>query len=284
MNEKKTCYLCGSTEFEKLEGSVRDDASLDVLCCKNCSLVSLSSFDHIDENFYENDMMHGGEVNVKNWLEQTKDDDSRRFRFLKKELKNKKVLDFGCGNGGFLKRSKKLAKKVAGIDLQTSMADFYKKNNLEVFQDIGQIEDKFDLITMFHVLEHIKDPIELLKRLGESLTPEGQIIIEVPSSDDALLSIYKNPAFSHFTYWSCHLFLFNEKTLLEVIEKAGFRVNYLKYVQRYGFANHLYWQIAKKPGGHKKLWFMNCKVMNWFYEKALASVKATDTLVVSISK
>jgi len=279
MSKENKCYLCGGNNFKKLEGNVRDNSSLDVLCCENCSLVFLSSFEHIDENFYENDGMHGGNVDVKMWRKQTKDDDNRRFKFLKKQIKNKTIMDFGCGNGGFLTFAKIVAKKAVGVELQKAQEDFYKKNNLEVFFNIDGISDKFDFITLFHVLEHLKDPIAMLKKLGSKLNKNGEIIIEVPNSNDALLSLYKNEAFMNFTHWSCHLFLFNEQTILDTVKQAGFKVNYIKHVQRYGFCNHLYWQIRKKPGGPKKLWFVNK-----LYEKSLAQLKATDTIIVSISK
>lgn len=285
MGKEKTCYLCGCDEAEKLDGVVRDNPALEVLQCKNCSLVFLSSFEHIKDGFYENDGMFGGSsVDVKKWLESTKDDDKRRFKFLKKEIKDKKVLDFGCGNGGFLINAQKTSQKAAGIELQKSLAEFYAEKGLEVASDIEHISEKFDFITMFHVLEHIKDPTEILQKLGSKLTPDGQIIIEVPNSNDALISIYKNYSFMNFTYWSCHLYLFNEQTLSSIIENAGFKLNYLKHVQRYSFTNHLWWQFFKKPGGHKKLWFLNCKVLNHFYEKSLARLNATDTIIASISK
>ena len=119
---QKACYLCGHSDFEKLDGIVRDNPELEILKCKNCSLVFLSSFEHISDCFYEEDGMfgglHGGKLDVKKWLGQSKDDDNRRFNFLKKELKDKKVLDFGCGNGGFFTKAKTIAKKVLGIELQ----------------------------------------------------------------------------------------------------------------------------------------------------------------------
>jgi len=280
----KTCYLCEHSDFEKLDGVVRDNPELDVLRCKNCSLVFLSSFEHICDCFYENGGMFGGSVDAEKWIKETKDDDERRFKFLKKEIKNKKVLDFGCGNGGFLTRAKTVAKKVAGIELQKSMESFYIENGLEVVQNIDEVDEKFDFITLFHVLEHLKDPVELLKSLGAKLEADGQIIIEVPNANDALITIYKNYWFMRFTYWGCHLFLFNKQTLLDLVEKAGFKINYLKQVQRYGPTNHFWWQFFKKPGGHKKLWFLNWRWLNRWYEKSLASLNATDTLVVSISK
>jgi len=284
MTEERKCYLCGHNDFEKLEGVVRDNSELDVLKCKNCSLVFLSSFEHICDEFYQEGGMHGGNVDIKKWLEETKDDDSRRFNFLKKEIKGKKVLDFGCGNGGFLKRAKKNTQKTVGIELQKSMESFYVHNGLEVFQNVDEVDEKFDFITLFHVLEHLKDPIELLKELGTKLNEDGQIIIEVPNANDALITIYKNYWFMRFTYWSCHLFLFNEQTLPEVAEKARFKVNYLRKVQRYGPTNHFWWQFFKKPGGHKKLWFLNWGFLNKWYEKSLAGLNATDTIIMSISK
>lgn len=286
------CYLCGNKEFEKLEGTVRDNKDLEVLKCKNCSLVFLSSFEHICEDFYSEDGMFGGggkcgeNVDVQNWLEQTKDDDVRRYNFLKGKCKGKNVLDFGCGNAEFLRLIKPIASQVAGIELQKSMQEYYKKIGIKVYSDIDEIPKGFhpNVITMFHVLEHLKDPVEMLKKLGDKLAHAGEIIIEVPQSEDALLTLYKNKAFMDFTYWSCHLYLFNEATLRNLVARAGFKINYLKHVQRYGFANHLYWQIAKKPGGHKKLWFLNWSWLNKLYEKSLAKIGATDTIVVSISK
>lgn len=284
MNKEDNCYLCESNKFEKLKVGVRDNPKIDVLQCENCSLVFLSSFDHINDDFYKNGGMHGGEIDVESWFKNTKDDDTRRFKFLKKQIKNKKVLDFGCGNGGFLNNAKKITQKAVGVDLQKSLQDFYAKNELEVYSSINEVSEKFDYITIFHVLEHLPDPIELLKSMESKLSENGEIIIEVPNSNDALVTIYNNWAFMNFTYWSCHLFLFNEQTLLETIKKAGYKVNYLKHVQRYGFTNHLWWKFFKQPGGHKKLWTPNCCCINKIYSKILAKLKATDTIVVSISK
>jgi hypothetical protein len=55
--------------------------------------------------------------------------------------------------------------------------------------------------------------------LTSLLNEDGEIIIEVPSSEDALLTLYKNASFSKFTYWSQHLFLFNQQTISELVKK-----------------------------------------------------------------
>ena len=57
-------------------------------------------------------------------------------------------------------------------------------------------------------LEHLADPRGTLVQLAQHLRPHGRIVVEVPSSADALLTLYDCDAFRRFTYWSQHLFLF----------------------------------------------------------------------------
>jgi 2-polyprenyl-3-methyl-5-hydroxy-6-metoxy-1,4-benzoquinol methylase len=61
------------------------------------------------------------------------------------------------------------------------------------------------LITAFHVVEHLPDPRAILKALANMLAKNGRMVIEVPSSEDVLLTLYDSDAFQRFTYWSQHL-------------------------------------------------------------------------------
>jgi len=137
---------------------------------------------------------------------------------------------------------------------------------------------------MFHVLEHISDPRSMLIELRKFLADEGQIIIEVPNAGDALLTLYQCEQFSHFTYWSCHLFLFTAKTLEMLFSQINLKVNYIKHVQRYPLSNHLYWIAKGRPGGHQKWHFLNSAELHASYEKQLAAIAKSDTIVASISK
>ena len=110
------------------------------------------------------------------------------------------------------------------------------------------MNDRYDIITLFHVLEHMPDPRSSLISLGEKLHPHGELIIEVPNANDALLSLYQSPDFKKFAYWSCHLFVFNEYSLATLIRQAGYKVNYIKQNQRYPLSNHLHWLSRGKPG------------------------------------
>jgi 2-polyprenyl-3-methyl-5-hydroxy-6-metoxy-1,4-benzoquinol methylase len=277
----ESCYLCGEKSFVKRPGRVRDNEELDILECRSCGLVFLSSFAHIGKNFYENSQMHDKEINIEDWIRTTAEDDERRFITFKSLILNKTILDFGCGNGGFLARAKKIASLAVGIEPERRLQTYFQKEQLNVFSDINDLNQCFDVITLFHVLEHIPDPKNLLKQLAGKLSATGCIIIEVPNADDALLTLYKSDAFSYFTYWSCHLFLFNVNTLSLLAKKAGLKTNYIKQVQRYPLSNQLYWLSEKRPGGHVQWSYLNSKELHDAYEKQLGSVGCCDTLIAS---
>jgi hypothetical protein len=86
----------------------------------------------------------------------------------------------------------------------------------------------------------LQDPRKILAELGDLLGPKARLIVEVPSADDALLTLYDCDAFQRFTYWSQHLFLFNASTLMLLAKQAGLRVIATQHYQRYPLSNHLY--------------------------------------------
>ncbi|QKF83324.1 class I SAM-dependent methyltransferase [Halarcobacter ebronensis] len=278
------CKLCGSNKHRKRSGSVRDNKDLDIYECCNCGLVYLSESYQISDTFYENSKMHSS-FDFEKWRKQTFEDDSRRFESLKNTITNKKLLDFGSGNGGFLKLAKNVCTKVCGVELEKAVKEYYEKDKIELFSNLNECNKKFDIITSFHVIEHIKEPIEILEKLKSMLNDKGRLIIEVPNANDALLTIYESEAFSHFTYWSCHLYLYTQYTLSLLAKKAGLKVEFIKHIQRYPLSNHLYWLSKNAPGGHEK-WgnFLDSKELTNAYESQLATLNATDTIIASFTK
>jgi len=282
------CYLCGCQDSAVRPGSVRDNQEIDVLECEGCGLVYLSSLNHIENGHYENSGMHDGDTpDISAWLKETATDDERRYQFLKEKIVNNAVLDFGCGAAGFLDRAKTIATTVAGIELETVLQPSFNERELSVYpalQNAIDIDERYSLITAFHVVEHLSDPVRILQNLSQLLAGGGEIIVEVPSSNDILLTLYSNDPFQNFTYWSQHLFLFNATTIQMLIKKAGLKLNWTKHIQRYSLSNHLYWLAKGKPGGHKEWNFMDSDELNRQYEQQLASLGVTDTIMVSISK
>ena len=276
------CYLCNTASFKSRKGQVRDAPNIGILECINCGLVTLSSLQHIHAGFYEDSGMHGAKITpMDNWLKDTDGDDQRRFDSLKTILPNNKLLDFGCGAGGFLNKARQLASSVAGIELEQRVHKYWH-DQISIYPSIESAGGGYDLITAFHVVEHLPDPISIIKTLAAKLSDNGRMIVEVPSSEDALLTLYDSSAFQHFTYWSQHLFLFNAETLGILAKRAGLRVVSIQQYQRYPLSNHLHWLSHGKPGGHEKWAFLDSPELKVAYANALASVAKCDTLIAHL--
>ena len=281
------CYLCESTNYTKRDGSVRDNKSLDIYECDECGLVFLSDFSHIDDSYYEESNMNQDITSeMSNWLKETNEDDTRRYEFIQNSIVSQDILDFGSGAGGFLLKANSLVNSSTGLELDRKVESHYKLNNINYENDIDNLkENSFDTITMFHVLEHLPNPIDTLSKLIKSLKQNGSLIVEVPNANDALLTLYKNKPFSNFTYWSCHLYLYTQHTLTMLAKKVGLQVEFVKYIQRYPLSNHMYWLSQGKPAGHKH-WgnFLDSPKLNSEYESSLASFGATDTIIAKFKK
>lgn len=278
------CYLCQSSAFITRKGEVRDAIGMKIIECKDCGLVTLDATDHIVPGFYENSGMHGAELMpINEWLRESEEDDQRRFEMVKTMLPNKRLLDFGCGAAGFLKYANSLAANVTGIELEKRVRDYWK-GQIKIVPRIEAAGGGYDLITAFHVIEHLSDPRVDLASLGGLLKTNGRMIVEVPSANDALLTLYDCDAFQRFTYWSQHLFLFNASTFEMLARQAGLRVLAVQHYQRYPLSNHLHWLSQGKPGGHKRWAFLDSNELASAYSSTLAALGKTDTLIVHLER
>jgi len=292
------CYICGGNKISKVSGKVRDNDKLEILKCDWCGLKFLSnypSFDHIGNSFYESSQMRkeDKEKEITEMLEAAKEDDDRRYALLEDEIKGKFILDFGCGAGGFLMNIQKndyrgSSLSVCGIEPERRVREYLAEKGYNVFESYEialeghqKIGLSFDYITLFHTLEHLARPRETLKQLKTLLSPGGKIVIEVPHADDALLETYECKAFSDFTYWSCHLFLFNENSFDYLSKELGMKMS-CKYIQRYSLSNHVWWMTKGRPGGHKEMTFLNDERLMEEYERVLAENEVTDTIWVEL--
>jgi SAM-dependent methyltransferase len=172
------CYLCSGARFFKRPGAVRDDPSLEILECEECSLVFLSSHDHVGQVPYLQAGQRGlgdGSLSIDHWLRVSAGDDNRRVHYLADKIPNASVLDFGCGAGGFLSKAKSICARVAGIDTEDVFHKSYQERGLDVFGDLKAAKDsglRWDYVTAFHVVEHLTDPISALRSLAGLLEPE----------------------------------------------------------------------------------------------------------------
>jgi SAM-dependent methyltransferase len=106
-----------------------------------------------------------------------------------------KILDVGSGSGEWLAVLKQAGHRVCGVEPDPFYGEFARQRyavqvETKGILDLARPENPFDVITLFHVLEHLPDPLAALQNFREWLTPGGLLIIEVPNTN----SVHQNPA------------------------------------------------------------------------------------------
>jgi SAM-dependent methyltransferase len=140
-----------------------------------------------------------------------------------------RYLDVGCGSGGSLGVAQALGWRTAGIEVDTAAAEKARRFASEIH--VGDAltapfaPGRFDVVTAFHVLEHVPDPVAVVRRMLGWLAPGGLAIIEVPNAGGLGAGLFGGA-------WSGlelprHLSHFTPESLTRVIEKAGGRVVWL---------------------------------------------------------
>tara|TARA_B100000989_G_C19486794_1_gene447860 strand:+ start:368 stop:1252 length:885 start_codon:yes stop_codon:yes gene_type:complete len=260
------------------------DGDFKVLIDKSSDLLFLEK-NSLPENYYQESPEAAGFDNFfkKNGYFE---DDLRRFNFLKKYIKNNNyLLDVGSEWGGFLKLSKDYCKKVEGAELNQIALEYVEKNlKIKVHKDLKLVNDKPDLLTMFHVLEHIPYQLNFLNLAYEKLKSGGNIVIEVPHANDYLLKKINLPEVKDFLFWNEHLVLHTKNSLKAFVDSAGFIEAKIFHIQRYGFLNHFGWLHDRKPGGHEKYLDNFNKDLNDSYCRWLIETENTDTLICVAKK
>ncbi len=130
------------------------------------------------------------------------------------------ILDVGSGGGEFAYLLQTLGHQVQGIEPNKGYAEYsigeYGLNvHVGFVQDVIIPQHSFDLITIWHVLEHTDNPFAVLTKLHTLLKSQGILIVEVPNIE----AICQSPK---STFHEAHIFHFNIATLTRLAEKAGF--------------------------------------------------------------
>jgi len=209
-------------------------------------------------------------------------DTERRYKKYRQFVVNKKICDFGCGEGNFLRLSKPFAESVFGVEIQKNFNNTINNEGIKCFLKLEELTEQLDTIFLFHCLEHLPDPSKTLKEIYEKLkvNSEGKIVVEVPHARDFLLDQLELESFKNFTLWSQHLILHTRDSLHLFLADAGFKNIHIEGIQRYGLSNHLNWLKNGKPGGHKSpLSIIETKNLKNSYADALSKLDANDTLV-----
>lgn len=147
-----------------------------------------------------------------------------------------KVLDIGCGSGNFLADLKELEWDVYGIDPSAIAVRVAQERGLTKVRR-GYVESAdfpksfFDVVTLFHVFEHVVNPDAVLAGIKKILKPGGKLVIGVPNFKSFGSAV-------HGKYWAglsfpLHYFHYNKETLVALLRRHGFSVAQIGYANMF---------------------------------------------------
>lgn len=150
----------------------------------------------------------------------------KKYRMIKRYVPQGSILDIGCGTGDFLNHFLKKNWNVTGIEPSDSAREIAnRKNNQQIFEEkkLPSFSNKtFDVVTMWHVLEHVHELNQRVETVHRLLKDDGVFIFSVP--------IYESWDATHYdTFWAAwdvprHLYHFSQATIKTLLEKQHFQL------------------------------------------------------------
>lgn len=198
--------------------------SFKLVKCRNCGLefVNPRPSREILERFYGTPGYPAHEASNSALVS------SFRVNFLGTLLPKSRLLDYGCGGGSFLKTAQDDGWITTGIEPSPVGRKNAQDLGVEVY---GKIEDlpgqkRFDLVTMFHVLEHVPDLYSVLSLVKSVMTENGVLVVEVPNISSFRTMVYKFPGIRNidderYRAFPIHLYGFNRRTLARLLLRNG---------------------------------------------------------------
>lgn len=273
--------------FEPYFPRVRDREDVSVLICKLTQVLILNRTDHQSIEHYEqrDDFNYWGSKSRKEAAQSTAEETALRKKRIADRVAGAHWLDVGTGAGGILDELRSEAASCAAVEPHKASRKALSDDGYKVFARAEELpKNQYDVVTLFHSLEHFVTPIPIMKSIYQSMRPGGSVRIEVPHAKDALISRYESAAFKNFTFWSEHLILHTQASLIALLKYTGFENIKVSGLQRYPLSNHLYWLSKGKPGGHEIWADLSTTSLSISYEATLKELDMTDTLIVWAEK
>jgi 2-polyprenyl-3-methyl-5-hydroxy-6-metoxy-1,4-benzoquinol methylase len=229
--DHETCPACGSTRiidwYSAPDRFLLKDKAYHLYCCTICTLAWVGNppppeeiMEHYGDQYHSivSEGKEGGKEDVSSkWRP--------AIRAIEKHRSGGAILDMGCSSGNFLRSLSRDRWKPYGIEINTATAERAgNEAGAEVFNgDVLDAEyppDTFDVVTAFDVLEHMYQPVEVLKKVKTWLKPDGIVFLQVPN-------ILSWEARFFGSYWfgldvPRHLFHFSPKSLKTIGRTLGF--------------------------------------------------------------
>lgn len=230
------CFFCGSPFTKELfwarEYVLFEVKKYRLVRCNNCHLVFLNPQPTKEElkRFYTREYFCSPEDKFRSSMPSFMilDKVKEATRFKKKGM----LLDIGCGPGSFLQRMQRHGWRVHGLDIshiacQLASERVGKDNIFEgdLFS-VNLPKGHYDVITLWHLIEHLNDPVKILRRIHALLKDDGLLIVCCPNFGSWLRLIFKDSWYPLQVPY--HLFHFTPRMLNQVLQISGYRLKHRK--------------------------------------------------------
>jgi SAM-dependent methyltransferase len=181
------CGICGSRALTQIDESNR------ICRCERCGYV----FDNPRPTLQAVVAFYSQAGKYDSWLKEEGNRDElwrRRLRILKRHRNSGSLLDVGTGTGQFLAIARECFTVVGTEVSESAVRVARERYGLNVVQgriEGIQLDSGFDVITLYHVLEHVPDPLSTLRRCRELLNPHGILVVAVPNDLQGSKAIVK---------------------------------------------------------------------------------------------
>lgn len=233
----RPCAVCGAIHFEpalRLKDYSVSKEPFEIIQCKGCGFkfthpvpVNLNPY-YDSEDYISHSKTKKGFINRLYHLAQQYNLASK-FKKAKKHAQGKKWIDYGSGAGDFLQMLRKKKMHVSGVEPHEPVRIKCEKEGFSVLTPEAYLATKTpcDIITMWHVLEHVDNLDEVLQKHRSNLSSAGILVIAVPNPDSLDARIYKE----HWAAYDVprHLWHFTENDIRALAENSGF-----EFIERHG--------------------------------------------------
>jgi SAM-dependent methyltransferase len=295
------CLSCGSVEHRPLFSM----KGYDLVCCESCSLAfianpptdaELSLLYSASGCEYHADLQNPSSPAWRRIARIAQ----RHLRFVENALgkdvkRGASLVDVGCSTGQFLALAKAGGFAAHGVEFSQESADF-AASFAGTAIDLGTIRDctlqagSVDVLTMFDVIEHVRDPIADMQHAWDLLRPGGWLVMSTPNID-GLFPRASYPLANALGYWPHpepphHLYQFSVRSLTDMVRKAGFvpgRVEHCAIDLDYTFGTLATLRTSPKRAAYAlafaPLAWLGPKIGmgDWFYIAAQKPVDAATT-------
>jgi len=246
------CRLCNSENIETIANLEHDGFEYTIVFCEGCDL--LQSLEHHYEVSPEYIFLRPVDVDgIRVWCQGNhKHKAFQHWAKIIKRLKPNKnklrLLDIGCGTGGFLEYANNIGFELHGFDASNAQVGYarklfpnvrHAKGCFDYLDKYGDQNLLFDVVTLWDVLEHIRNPLDYLREVREVIRPGGLIYISTPNGLAKLwkLNLYKYLSINidlcgELTPWE-HVFYYSHRSLEILLSQSGFNVLKLGIVPCY---------------------------------------------------